>query len=52
MLFNKDTHKTINIVIIYKPPKMGILYFLSILEKMLIDIPLNCPIVILRDVNV
>jgi hypothetical protein len=31
---------------------MGILYFLSILEKMLIDIPLNCPIVIIRDVNV
>jgi hypothetical protein len=31
---------------------MGILYFLSILEKMLIDIPFNRPIVIIRDVNV
>jgi len=52
MLFNKYTHKTINMVIIYKPPKMGILIFLSILKKMLIDIPLNCPIVIIRNVNV
>jgi hypothetical protein len=31
---------------------MGIVSFLSILEKILIDIPLSPPIIIIRDVNV
>jgi hypothetical protein len=44
-LFNKDTHESINIIPVYKPPKMQF-FFLSILEKMLINIPLNCPTII------
>lgn len=50
--FNKDTWKAINIITIYKPPRMWILSFLSILKKMLIDIPLNCPTIIIGCFNV
>jgi hypothetical protein len=49
---NKDTWKAINIITIYKPPRMWILSFLFILEKMLIDIPLNCPTIIIWGFNV
>jgi hypothetical protein len=44
--------KSINILTIYKPPRMWILSFLSILEKMLIDIPLNCATIIIGGFNV
>jgi len=50
--FNKDTWKSIIVITIYKPPRMWILSFLSILEKMLIDIPLNCPTTIIGGFNV
>jgi len=44
--------KKINIITIYKPPRMLILSILSILEKMLIDILLNCPTIIIGGFNV
>jgi ABC-type phosphate transport system permease subunit len=44
--------KKINIITIYKPPRMLILSVLSILEKMLIDILLNCPTIIIGGFNV
>jgi hypothetical protein len=33
VLFNKNTCEAINIIVIYKPPRMQILFFLSILKN-------------------
>jgi hypothetical protein len=48
---NKDTWKNFNIITIYKPPRMWILSFSFVSEKMLIDIPLNCPTIIIGGFN-
>jgi hypothetical protein len=42
----------VHIIAIYKPPKMQISYFTSILETTLKKIPINCPIIIVGGFNI
>ncbi len=48
----KQLYEIINMIVIYKPPKLQICFFLFILKKLLICIPLNCSITIIGDFNV
>jgi hypothetical protein len=49
--FNIDTHLTIHIIAIYKPPSISLTKKLSTLQKLISKSPTFCPIVVLRDFN-
>ncbi len=51
-LLIKNTQDIVHIIAIYKPPKMQISYFTSILETTLKKIPINCPIIIVGGFNI
>ncbi len=44
--FQEKTQKVVHIITIYKPPKMQIFYFISILETILQKILINCPTIV------
>ncbi len=44
--FFKNTQKVVHIITIYKPQKMQISYFISILETNLQKILINCPTIV------
>jgi exonuclease III len=50
--FNTNTHQTIHIIVIYKPPSLSLTIFLSTLQELISKSPTNCPIVALGDFNV
>jgi hypothetical protein len=50
-LFNDNTRKTLYIIAIYKPPKMQVSHFNSILENIIQKLPSHCPIIIIGDFN-
>ncbi len=45
----KNTQKVVHIITIYKPPKMQISYFISILETTLQKILINCPTIVMEN---
>jgi hypothetical protein len=50
--FNKNTQKALCIIVVYKPSKMKIIYFNSMLETIFKNILKNYPIILIGDVNV
>jgi len=50
--FNKNTRENIYIIVVYKPPKMKILYSNSILETILKDMPKDYPTILVGDFNI
>jgi len=50
--FNKNMREALYIITIHKPSKMKIIYFNSILETILKDIPKNYPTILIEDFNI
>ncbi len=50
--FNTNTHWTIHIIAIYKPPSLSLTKKLSTLQELISKSPTICPIVVLGDFNV
>ncbi len=50
--FNKNTRENLYIIVVYKPPKMKILYSNSILETILKDMPKDYPTILVGDFNI
>jgi hypothetical protein len=51
-LFNNNTRQTLYIIAIYKPPKMQVSHFNSIVENIIQKMPSHCLIVIIGDFNI
>jgi hypothetical protein len=51
-LFNDNTQEALYIITIYKPPKMQVSHFNSIVESIIQKMPSHCPIVIIEDFNI
>ncbi len=51
-LFNDNTWEALYIITIYKPPKMQVSHFNSILKNIVQKKPSHCPIVIIGDFNI
>jgi hypothetical protein len=47
--FNQNTWEVMHVIVIYKPLKMHISYFISILKTNWKTIPIDCPIVTIGD---
>jgi len=50
--FNNNTHDALYLIAEYKPPKMQLSCFNSMLETFIHKMPSNCPIVIIGDFNI
>jgi hypothetical protein len=50
--FNIDTHRTVHIIAIYKPPSLSLTKKLSTVQKLILKSPIFYLIIVLRDFNV
>jgi hypothetical protein len=51
-LSNENTRQALYIIVIYKPPQMNAIFFISILENIITKIPTRCPSIIIKDFNI
>jgi hypothetical protein len=50
--FNKNTHRAIHIIVVYKPPSLSLTTFCSTFQKLISNSSTICPTIILSDFNV
>jgi len=51
-LFNDNTQEALYIIAIYKPPKMQVSHFNSIIKNIIQKLLSHCPIIIIGDFNI
>jgi hypothetical protein len=51
-LFNENKWQVLYIIVIYKPPQINALLFISILENIITKIPTRRPTIIIKDFNI